>query len=134
MAAMVNLLISPLGTVVSGDTPKIILNILYIYPIKIRVIHTISTEVNIMMNAFPLAKPSASTMNSLTNILNGGVPVIAKTPIIRIIPVMGVTLIIPFILSIFVVLYFKNKLPAQKNKRDFVTAWLNVSRSAQFSA
>ena len=79
---MVNFLISPLG-IVSGDTPKIILNILYIYPTKISAMHTISNELNMMMNAFPLEKPSASTMNSLTNILNGGVPVMARRRLLK---------------------------------------------------
>src|SRR3970040_2226852 len=90
----------------------------------------VTKEQKIIARGLPLEKPSARIKNSLKNILNGGVPVIAKIPMRNITPVTGIILIAPLILSMSLVLYFRKKLPAQKNNKDFTTAWLKACRSA----
>ena len=57
------------------------------------------------------------------NIPNGGAPVIAKSPVKNSKPVTGSVAITPRTFEIFVVLYFKNIVPADKKRADLIREW-----------
>ena len=62
--------------------------------------------------------PADKMENSVRKIPKGGIPVIAKKPMMNKIPVIGSAPSAPLTLAIFVELYFKKILPDDRNKID----------------
>ena len=67
-----------------------------------------------------LFMPADNINNFVMNIPNGGIPVTVKNPAKNKTLVYGRAVNKPLMLAIFVELNFKNIVPADKNKADFV--------------
>src|SRR5579875_2273948 len=96
-------------------------------PVKIR---AISTSIIMASATYPWRKPALKMLSSLVKRPNGGEPVMARPPIMSMLPVNGKSLITPETRLIVFVSYFSKTWPLAKKRRDLVIAWLRSCKSA----